>query len=226
MSLNANLALLSDVLSVKANILIDQDRHARLADFGLLTIVSDHTNFMTSSSTLTGGTIRWMSPELLHPEQFGSDNGLPTKQSDCYALGMVVYEVLAGQSPFTPFKDYIVMRMVTDGELPGRPEGAKGAWFTDDLWRMLCLCWATHSQSRPSIETVLECLERISSAWKPLPPQVNEGSERNENDSDRSGAGRRSPTPRPGGSALTVGNHVFYIDPSPYYPPTALSRNP
>jgi len=35
-----------------------------------------------------------MSPELLDPDRFGI-NCRPTKQSDCYALGMVVYEVRA-----------------------------------------------------------------------------------------------------------------------------------
>ena len=34
-----------------------------------------------------------MSPELLNPEMFGKSDDRPTKQSDCYALGMVVYEV-------------------------------------------------------------------------------------------------------------------------------------
>jgi len=38
------------------------------------------------------GTFRWMSPELLDPPRFGS-NGRPTRESDCYALGMVIYEV-------------------------------------------------------------------------------------------------------------------------------------
>ena len=38
------------------------------------------------------GTFRWMSPELLDPDGFGS-NGCPTRESDCYALGMVIYEV-------------------------------------------------------------------------------------------------------------------------------------
>ena len=43
----------------------------------------------------TGGTYLWMSPELLDPERFGfdKDDRRPTKQADCYALGMVVYEV-------------------------------------------------------------------------------------------------------------------------------------
>ena len=34
-----------------------------------------------------------MSPELLDPDRFGTGDCRPTKQSDCYALGMVVYEV-------------------------------------------------------------------------------------------------------------------------------------
>jgi hypothetical protein len=37
-----------------------------------------------------------MSPELLDPELFDipeSEGDRPTKQSDCYALGMVIYEV-------------------------------------------------------------------------------------------------------------------------------------
>jgi serine/threonine protein kinase len=50
----------------------------------------------------------------------------PTKESDCYALGMVIYEVLSGQAPFASFKDFIVMRKVIEGERPGRPEGAEG----------------------------------------------------------------------------------------------------
>ena len=33
-----------------------------------------------------------MSPELLEPARFGSD-GVPSRESDCYALGMTIYEV-------------------------------------------------------------------------------------------------------------------------------------
>jgi len=54
---------------IKANILIDRDGHARLADFGLLTIISDPKNFTVSSSYAICGTTRWMSPELLNPHQ-------------------------------------------------------------------------------------------------------------------------------------------------------------
>ena len=167
---------------MKANILIDQSGHARLADFGLLTIVSDYTYFTASSSVPTGGTTRWMSPELLDPEQFGLDHARPTTESDCYAVGMVIYEVLTGQPPFAQLNERIVTRRVTSGERPGRPEGVKGTWFTEDLWVMLGLCWATLVQKRPSIGAVRECLGQVSSAWKPLPPQMNEGVDENESD--------------------------------------------
>ena len=156
----------------KANILIDQNRHARLADFGLLTIISD-TTIATSSSCVKGGTMRWMSPELLNPDQFGFKDSRPTKESDCYALGMVVLEVLSGRPPFASDKDVIVLRKILDGERPGRPGGSEGAWFTDRLWRMLDLCWATRPKSRPTVEAVLERLERISKAWEPPSQEVD-----------------------------------------------------
>ena len=159
---------------IKANILVDKDRHARLADFGLLTIVSDPTNFTTTSSYVKCGTTRWMSPEILNPDLFGFKDSRPTKESDRYALGMVILEVLSGQPPFALDKDFIVMRKVIEGERPGRPEGLEGAWFTDDLWRMLGLCWAMPPESRPSIEAVLEGLERVSKTWNPPSQRVAE----------------------------------------------------
>jgi serine/threonine protein kinase len=55
----------------------------------------------TLMSFTSGGTRRWMSPELLDPELFGipkSEGDRPTRQSDCYALGMVIYEVRVRRS--------------------------------------------------------------------------------------------------------------------------------
>jgi serine/threonine protein kinase len=115
----------------KANILIRKDRRACLADFGLSTITGVATRVaagasqasLISNDSLTpliagasrmslisddslmsftvGGTCRWMSPELLDPELFGVQGDRPTRQSDCYALGMVIYEVRVRGSPST-----------------------------------------------------------------------------------------------------------------------------
>jgi len=165
---------LLNALAIKANILIDQNVHACLADFGLLTIVSDCTRPTTSSSLTNAGTARWMSPELLDPDRFGFKNSRRTKESDCYALGMVILEVLSGQTPFPGYIDLVVTRKVTEGERPGKPQGAKEMWFTDDLWRMLNQCWSPQPKDRPIIEVVFECLERVSTVWQPLPTGADE----------------------------------------------------
>ena len=88
----------------QANILINNSFRACLIDFGssIMAGVENHTaddaSFITVDSEVSltfinGGTFRWMSPELLDPDRFGISDGRPTKRSDCYALGMVVYEV-------------------------------------------------------------------------------------------------------------------------------------
>ena len=167
-------------MSVKANILIDETGHARLADFGLLAIISDATGPASSSPSAHGGTFRWMSPELFYPRDFGLEDSRRTKCSDCYALGMVIYEVLSGQVPFHRFGSFAVVAMVGRGERPERPDGAEGRWFTDAVWRGLERCWAPKRDDRPSIEDVLRSLEEASRSWTPLscptmenPPPTN-----------------------------------------------------
>ena len=83
-----------------------------------------------------------------------------------------------------PSKEVIVIRKVLEGEHPSMPEGAERAWFTDDLWRTLNLCWATRPENRPSIEAVFERLERVSRTWKPPSPQANENAEKDDSDWD------------------------------------------
>ena len=121
-----------------------------------------------------------MSPELLNPGQFGFKDGRPTKGSDCYALGMVILEVLSGQTPFAGDGEYVVIRKVMDGEYPERP-GVN--WFTDDLWKTLQQCWLPRPGDRPTAEAVLKCLEQLPATWQPLPPSADGGAVRDFNDS-------------------------------------------
>ena len=111
-----------------------------------------------------------MSPEILDPDRFGLWDSRPTKQSDCYALGMVILEVLTGMHPFPNYNNFIVTSKIVEGKRPGRPEGKEGVWFTNDLWEMLEQCWSPQPEGRPAIDVVLQCLRRGSAAWQPLPP--------------------------------------------------------
>jgi len=116
-----------------------------------------------------------MGPELLDPETFGLTNSEPTKKSDCYALGMVMFEVLSGHAPFPGCKGAVVIDKVMGGEHPRRLRGARGLWFTDDIWEMIKRCWSHQPDHRPGVEAMLECLERVSAAWHPPSPMVGDG---------------------------------------------------
>jgi len=106
-----------------------------------------------------------MSPELIAPERFGFENSRPTRASDCYALGMVIYETISGKLPFHKYTHQTVILKVLAGERPLR-----GVEFAGGLWKMLEQCWASRPKNRPSIEDVLYCLEMPSNLLEPPPP--------------------------------------------------------
>jgi len=66
----------------------------RIADFGLMSIMKDTDTVLDTHSSVGGiGTPRWSAPELLDPPVFGFNSCRPSKKSDCYSLGMTIYEV-------------------------------------------------------------------------------------------------------------------------------------
>ena len=96
-------------LFIKSNILIDETGRARLAGFDVATIAWNTTDDSFPDSPIEGGTARWMSPELIHPQKFGFEEVRQTKSSDCYALGMVIYETITGNYPFHEHREFAIL---------------------------------------------------------------------------------------------------------------------
>lgn len=167
LSLKVGTLTFSTEFICQLNILVDQACHARLADFGFLTTISDSTT-LSSSTSNDGGTLRWMSPELLQKE------ARRTKLSDCYALGMVVYEVLSGHMPFHDCVRWHIADKVIRGDRPERPQGVEGTWFADGVWEVLAQCWVAQPEDRPSAKEVLQFLEKVSGSWIPPPPLADQ----------------------------------------------------
>jgi serine/threonine protein kinase len=71
------------------NLLLAQPDHIWLCDFSIAVPVDALRN---SSRRMVAGTVPYMAPEQLR--------GAPCKASDQYALGIVVYEWLCGETPF------------------------------------------------------------------------------------------------------------------------------
>ena len=122
-----------------------------------------------------------MSPELIAPDQFGLRKSRPTKASDCYAFGMVIYETISRRLPFHTDTDYTISMKVVRGERPSR-----GARFTNYMWGILGSCWTSQPYNRPSIEDVLQCLEIASNSSEPPVPGEEAEMDSDERDSSDS----------------------------------------
>ncbi|KJW13479.1 Stk1 family PASTA domain-containing Ser/Thr kinase [Levilactobacillus spicheri] len=72
------------------NILIDQNRTAKITDFGIAVTLSESS--LTQTNTVLG-SVHYLSPEQAR-------GGMATKQSDIYSLGIILYEMLTGTVPF------------------------------------------------------------------------------------------------------------------------------
>ncbi|KIJ27057.1 hypothetical protein M422DRAFT_191487, partial [Sphaerobolus stellatus SS14] len=98
---------------IKINILVSKDGTPCITDFGLSRILKETISGLKTSN-FTGCT-RWMVPELFHEYKI-------TKESDVWAFGMTILEVIYGQPPFYEVeKDLVVFSRLTNGRLPVRP---------------------------------------------------------------------------------------------------------
>ncbi|KAG8903412.1 hypothetical protein FRB99_003342 [Tulasnella sp. 403] len=136
---------------VKAlNILISADDHAYLCDFG-----SARQTSSLDAPPPASCTPRHMSPELwLHPDKPS------TEQSDVYAFGITICEVLGGEVPFYDIgDDESLKKAVIEGSRPpSQPsESLRGVSYAT-LWEIANDCWSTNPEDRPTMQAVVDKL--------------------------------------------------------------------
>src|SRR5690349_2498488 len=91
------------------NVLLSFEGEVKLTDFGIAkarTIVKDETEV-----GVLKGKYAYMSPEQARAEPVDA-------RTDLYALGVVLYEALAGVNPFQADSSYETIRRVRDGQAP------------------------------------------------------------------------------------------------------------
>ena len=91
------------------NVMVTRQGIVKVTDFGLAKI-QDRKN---TNTLVSGGTLEYMSPEQL--QGFGNVD----KLSDIYSIGITLYEVLAGRTPFAPSEaEPSIRKKIVDGEIP------------------------------------------------------------------------------------------------------------
>lgn len=79
----------------------------------------------------------WEEPGVPRSGSFQSIES-PTRKSDCYALGIVIYEVLGGKEPFSQYPVFATAVKIIKCKRPERP---RSGWFPDGIWEALERCW-------------------------------------------------------------------------------------
>jgi serine/threonine protein kinase len=103
-----------------ANILLDNQKNCLLADFGIAHLVNG-SNTLTPDGSFVG------TPLYISPEQV---LGKPVSaQSDIYSLGIIAFELVAGQPPFTGDTVQVIWKQINDSPpdlktlVPSLPDG-------------------------------------------------------------------------------------------------------
>ncbi|KAG9124712.1 hypothetical protein FRC07_010535 [Ceratobasidium sp. 392] len=119
------------------NILIKDDLTACLSDLGL----ARSSNEVTTTSLRGNGSTRYMSPEILLTDDAHGVQNTPVKtlESDVYAFGLVIRELLSDEIPYANINNIAhLVRIIASGHAPSRPENCVSQqWLCDKMWEVV-----------------------------------------------------------------------------------------
>jgi Protein kinase domain len=135
--------------------LVSGQTGVKLTDFGVSRL--SYGSSLTKMSSLIG-TPEYMAPEL-------ADHDRATSAADLYSAGIVLYEMLAGRTPFAGGHPIAVLRRQLEQPPPPIPGVAA------DLWAQIAALLDKDPRSRPeSAAAALACLEQLQPWLAGLPP--------------------------------------------------------
>ncbi len=127
------------------NVLLDIDGNAYLVDFGIAKDLSRPED----EDSISGGTLMYASPEQLTGDPI-------TPQTDLYALGLLVYEMLTGNLPHERTTPHAIKQLQFDQDLP------ETDLVSDDILDVLRR--ATHPTASERFESATELADALRDA--------------------------------------------------------------
>jgi len=120
---------------------------AKISDFGVSRVMGE--------GMVTGniGTCHWMAPEVIKNEPYG----LP---SDVYSFGIVLYEILARQTPYKGIEPKFISYQVVN--MKKRPDiNLIPVTCPDELKSVMFRCWNENPALRPTFSEIVRELSSL-----------------------------------------------------------------
>lgn len=140
------------------NVLIADDGHAVLSDFGLSQVIDDLVG--PTGWTLTSpdiGPLRWQAPELLIDEACH-----PSLQTDVWSFGCTAYELLTGRYPYHHrSRDCLIIQDIQSEVMPATTDELDH--LSSALVDILTSCWDFSPSKRAIMVDVVSRLEQCIS---------------------------------------------------------------
>lgn len=147
------------------NIIIGQDGHAYVTDFGIAKVLNAETQLTVDGARL--GTPQYMSPERCQSKE-------TTASSDIYSLGILLYQMIAGRLPFQSDTPVALIQQIMVCAPPRLSSVCPGV--PENVDRLVAYMIEKDPSARPqSAEYLCEIIERVR-AGKPIVDHDGEAS--------------------------------------------------
>jgi serine/threonine protein kinase len=132
---------------------VDERERVKVVDFGIAKVLGDDNPGLTSTQNIVG------SPRYMAPEQIR--HGAIDGRTDLYALGVVLYEMLAGSVPFDSTKTVDLLIQHIQADVPSIA-GRRGVAIDPRLDALVLKCLAKDPTDRfPDVEALIAALDEL-----------------------------------------------------------------
>ncbi|KAG8939726.1 hypothetical protein FRC03_006095, partial [Tulasnella sp. 419] len=134
------------------NVLVNAQGRASLCDFGLSLFLGEEGQIsgLANSGSITMGTLRFISPELLEDKP-------KTNMSDIWAFGCLVMQIMTDQVPYSHITSGVALPLAISRGEPPMVIQKEAAKFSEhqSLWDFVSRSWSTQCHDRPTASDFL-----------------------------------------------------------------------